>query len=208
MPSSLAGPWAEQIAAAIGESADPARALQEKRYLKSELAHLGTGIPALRRAVKAFLRAHPDLDRAELVALVDELAAVVAGGLVERFPGLSACLDRWSTDTDFWVRRSAILALLRPLRRGGGDWDRFAAYAEIMLSEREFFIRKAIGWVLRETAKQRPGLVYAWLEPRAGRASGVTIREGVKPLPPEQRERILSLARPGGRRSAAPRTGR
>jgi hypothetical protein len=50
--------------------------------------------------------------------------------------------------------------------------------------------------------------VYEWLEPRAGRTSGVTIREAVKPLPPEQRERILSLARPEGRRSAGPRTGR
>ena len=29
-----------------------------------------------------------------------------------------------------------------------------------MLEEREFFIRKAIGWVLRETSKRRPELVY------------------------------------------------
>ena len=36
-----------------------------------------------------------------------------------------------------------------------------------MLDEKEFFIRKAIGWVLRETSKQRPDEVYAWLLPRA-----------------------------------------
>ena len=35
-----------------------------------------------------------------------------------------------------------------------------------MLEEKEFFIRKAIGWVLRETAKKRPTLVYEWLLPR------------------------------------------
>jgi len=34
-----------------------------------------------------------------------------------------------------------------------------------MLSEKEFFIRKAIGWVLREVAKRRPGLVAGWLGP-------------------------------------------
>ena len=90
---------------------------------------------------------------------VDPLSIYLAGGLVERFPELSATLDRWSTDDDFWVRRSAMLALLIPLRQGAGDWDRFAGYADGMLDEKEFFIRKAIGWVLREVSKMRPELV-------------------------------------------------
>ncbi len=125
-------------------------------------------------------------------ALVDGLAVNVAGGLVERYPELTATLDRWATDTDFWLRRSALLALLRPLRRGGGDFDRFARYADQMVTEREFFIRKAIGSVLRETAKTRPALVSAWLGPRVHRASGVTVREAVKPLPPDLRIRLLA----------------
>ena len=124
-------------------------------------------------------------------AFVDELAAII-GPLVERAPELLAVLDRWSADTDFWVRRSALLALLPPLRRGVGDFERFGRYADQMLDEREFFIRKAIGWVLRETGKKRPDLVYAWLEPRCGRASGVTVREAVKYLSPRQRNALLS----------------
>ena len=64
-----------------------------------------------------------------------------------------------------------------------------------MLNEREFFIRKAIGWVLRETARKQPDLVYAWLEPRAGRASDVTAREAVKYLPNAQQETILAAHR-------------
>jgi 3-methyladenine DNA glycosylase AlkD len=125
-------------------------------------------------------------------ALVDELAAVVVGALVERHPELGAVLDRWAADADFWIRRSALLALLVPLRRGGGDFPRFTRYAEAMLEEREFFIRKAIGWVLRDTARKRPDLVYAWLLPRVARASGVTLREAVKPLSPEQRAALLA----------------
>ena len=54
-----------------------------------------------------------------------------------------------------------------------------------MLEEREFFIRKAIGWVLREAGKRRPDDVAAWLAPRTDRASGVTMREAVKYLPPD-----------------------
>jgi len=125
-------------------------------------------------------------------ALVDELAAVVVGALLKRSPEVGVALDRWAVDRDFWIRRSSLLALLIPLRKGGGDFERFARYADPMLEEKEFFIRKAIGWVLRETAKRRPDMVYEWLRPRAGRASGVTLREAVKPLSEPQRAEILA----------------
>ncbi len=128
-------------------------------------------------------------------ALVDSLAVHVAGPLVVRFPGVNAVLDRWASDPDFWVRRAAILALLAPLRRGAGDFERFSRYADAMLEEKEFFIRKAIGWVLREVAKKRPGVVAAWLAPRTGRASGVTVREAVRYLPPGDREMLVGAYR-------------
>ena len=125
-------------------------------------------------------------------ALVDGLAANVAGSLVDRHPELAATLDRWAGDDDFWLRRSAMLALLRPLRRDDGAFERFAGYADAMLEEKEFFIRKAIGWVLRDTARRRPDLVAAWLAPRVHRASGVTVREAVKPLPADVRAILLA----------------
>jgi 3-methyladenine DNA glycosylase AlkD len=125
-------------------------------------------------------------------ALVDPLAIKVAGSIADReSEAAGPVLDRWAADPDFWVRRSALLALLDPLKRGQGDFDRFSAYADAMLDEREFFVRKAIGWVLRETSKGRPELVADWLEPRLGRASGVTFREAVKYLSTDQREALL-----------------
>jgi hypothetical protein len=48
--------------------------------------------------------------------------------------------------------------------------------------------------VLRETSKRRPEEVYLWVLARAGRASGVTLREAVKYLEPAQREAILAAA--------------
>ena len=128
-------------------------------------------------------------------ALVDGLAASVTGPLVERCPELGSVLDRWAADDDFWVRRSALLALLLPLRRGAGDFARFGRYADAMLGEKEFFIRKAIGWVLRDTSTKRPELVAAWILPRAHRASGVTVREAVKRLPEAKRSAILEAYR-------------
>jgi 3-methyladenine DNA glycosylase AlkD len=136
-------------------------------------------------------------------AFVDELAIVITGPLVERSPDLLRVLDRWARDDDFWLRRSAMLALLRPLRRGNGDFRRFARYAERMLEEREFFIRKSIGWILRETGKRQPDVVYAWLLPRATRASGVTVREAVKYLSSAQRAEVLAAYRSAAHRARA-----
>ena len=78
------------------------------------------------------------------------------------------------------------------MRRGGGDFDRFSGYADQMLAEKEFFIRKAIGWILRETAKKRPALVAGWLAPRIQKVSGVTLRQALKPLPPATRDSLLA----------------
>lgn len=110
-------------------------------------------------------------------ALLDELAAKVAGPLLDRHPDRRAILDRWASDGDVWMRRSVLLAHLVALRRGGGDFAGFGRYADAMLDEREFFIRKAIGWVLRDTGRRRPELVAAWIRPRRSRASAVTLRE-------------------------------
>lgn len=130
------------------------------------------------------------LREARTWALVDPLAANVAGPLVAREPDLGATLDRWSTDEDFWLRRASMLSLLVPLRRGAGDFERFGRYADAMLEEREVFIRKCIGWVLREVAKRRPALVAAWVRPRAKRMAGMTYREATRTLPAATRARL------------------
>ncbi|MBW8874298.1 MAG: DNA alkylation repair protein [Acidobacteria bacterium] len=122
------------------------------------------------------------LRRSRSWAYVDFIAIQVVGPLVERDPRLNARLDRWVKDPDFWLRRSAVLALLLPLRRGGGDWPRFIRYADRLLEEKEFFIRKALGWVLREVSKKDPERVRRFLNEREGRVSGVTRREAEKYL--------------------------
>ena len=134
-------------------------------------------------------------------ALVDGLSSDAVSRLVARDPDeMTPTLDRWAADGDFWVRRASLLAELRPIRKGQ-PLDRFLARAELMLEEREFFIRKAIGWVLREAGKRRPSDVAAWLAPRTARASGVTMREAVKYLPAEVAATLMGAYR--GKRPAA-----
>jgi 3-methyladenine DNA glycosylase AlkD len=155
-----------------------------------------------RMAAVALLEAHPELvapsdlpllerliRESKTWAYVDGLAANVLGELLVRSSRTAPKLGRWAEDPDFWVRRSVLLAQIKPLKQGR-SFARFGRYADAMLDEKEFFIRKAIGWVLRETGKTRADDVYEWLAPRRDRASGVTMREAVKYLKPEQRDAL------------------
>jgi len=139
----------------------------------------------------------PLLRRAHTWALVDGLAVDVVTPILAGAPAAGRqVVARWARDDDFWIRRTALLSFLRGLRAGDDDaFARFAALAEPMLPEREFFIRKAIGWCLREYGKRRPDALAAWLMARAAGASGVTVREAVRHLPSVQREAVLAAYR-------------
>jgi 3-methyladenine DNA glycosylase AlkD len=126
-------------------------------------------------------------------ALVDVLAVNVVGRLAVR-TAIVDDLDQWARDSDFWVRRTSLLAEIRPLKTGL-PFAPFADRADLMLDEKEFFIRKAIGWVLREASKTRPDEVFGWLALRTARASGVTVREAVKYLGEPQRALIMRAYR-------------
>jgi 3-methyladenine DNA glycosylase AlkD len=133
-------------------------------------------------------------------ALVDGLAGDVAASITASHPQdttVDAVVRRWAVDEDFWVRRSALLAHLKSLGRRGSfeGWDRFCELADAMLDEREFFIRKAIGWVLREASKTHRDQVARWLRPRVSRISGVTIREAVRYLPNSDRDAMIEAYR-------------
>jgi 3-methyladenine DNA glycosylase AlkD len=91
-------------------------------------------------------------------------------------------LETWVGSDDMWVRRTSVLGL-RDLCTAGREWERFERAADVLLAEREFFIRKALGWVSRETGRRHPELVSRWVRANLGRMSGVTIREAVKYLP-------------------------
>jgi 3-methyladenine DNA glycosylase AlkD len=123
-------------------------------------------------------------------ALVDGLAVNVAGEIALRDPRSWPVVDGWAADADFWLRRSALLALLRGIRSGRPDLPRFTRYAEPLLAEREFFIRKAIGWVLREISRRDPDWVADWTDRHGAEMSGVTFREAVRRLPGADAERL------------------
>ena len=128
--------------------------------------------------------------KCETWALVDPLSKP-GEELVDRgMPGVGPMLDAWSTDENFWIRRYSLLVLMRGLVRDEEYWDRFVRYADSMIEEREFFIRKAIGWTLREVSKVRPEAVADYVQRHIPVISGVTFREAVKYLPEPDRTEL------------------
>ena len=109
---------------------------------------------------------------------VDELAMVV-GDLLRRFPKpMRALMRRWSTDPNLWKRRVSIICQLR--FKGDTDLDLLYANIEANLHDRDFFIRKAIGWALRQYAWTDPGEVARYVRAHENQLSGLSKREALK----------------------------
>lgn len=128
-------------------------------------------------------------------ALVDPLAHTVAGTILTGHPDVAATnVERWSLDEgSFWVRRLSVLSLSRPVRAGVVPFETFAVVADRLLDEREFFIRKSIGWVLRDIGRDDPASVEAFCRPRMGRMSTVTWAEARKRLAPDVVAELAAL---------------
>ena len=109
---------------------------------------------------------------------VDGLAAWCVGGLVRVDRTLTSETDRWIDGNDVWLARSAIL---HQLRWGAGtDADRLFDYSLRRAGDSEFFIRKAIGWALRQYARIDPEAVRTFVTTHE--FSGLTRREALKHL--------------------------
>jgi len=131
-------------------------------------------------------------------ALVDVLAGDVGGRLLLGHPEIEATYRKWGQDDDMWVRRSGLLGFLVPLRDPANHDRYFGVFTEIadsVLSDPRLFVRKAIGWVLRDVGKGQPDDVFAWLVPRVPQVSGVTLREAVKYLSSDQRDELMAAYR-------------
>ncbi|MFD6313897.1 DNA alkylation repair protein [Streptomyces nigra] len=109
---------------------------------------------------------------------VDALAAHVVGGLVAADPALTADMDAWIEDDDLWVVRTALLHQLRYGERT--DAGRLFAYCLRQSGHPDFFVRKAIGWCLREYAKTDPDAVRDFLAREGGRFAPLSVREALK----------------------------
>jgi 3-methyladenine DNA glycosylase AlkD len=110
---------------------------------------------------------------------VDVLASHHLGDVLRAAPRrMKPLMRRWSTDEHMWKRRASILCQLGFKR--DTDLDLLYACIEPNLGDGEFFIRKAIGWALRQYAWTDPIEVKGYVKSHRNRMSGLTVREAMK----------------------------
>ena len=112
---------------------------------------------------------------------VDPLAINQVGPLLRKHPEeIRPQLMAWSTGDDMWLRRSAILAQLKFKQQT--DWPLLKRFIEPSATSNEFFLRKGIGWALREYSKTEPERVLDYVRKNQAALSGLSKREGLKVL--------------------------
>ncbi|MDH2390657.1 DNA alkylation repair protein [Streptomyces sp. HNM0663] len=137
--------------------------------------HAGRCSPGLLPVVRTLITRVPWWDT------VDLLAAHVVGPLVRADPQLVPVMDDWIEHDDLWLVRGALLHQLR----SGQDTDAGRLFRHCLRrsGHPDFFIRKAIGWALREYARTDPEAVRAFVAGAHDRLAPLSVREAVKNLP-------------------------
>jgi 3-methyladenine DNA glycosylase AlkD len=109
---------------------------------------------------------------------VDSLAAHTTGSLVTTWPELADAMDEWIASDNIWLARTAILHQLG--YKSATDADRLFSHCLRRAGDPEFFVRKAIGWALREYSKTDGPAVRRFVRDHRSELSGLSQREGLK----------------------------
>ena len=110
---------------------------------------------------------------------VDAVAIHRVGPLLDLFPDkVGRLMLRWSDHDDMWRRRTSIICQVA--RRTDTDLDLLYRCIEPNITDRRFFIRKAIGWALRSYAWVDAKEIARYVEENSMRLSGLSKREALK----------------------------
>jgi 3-methyladenine DNA glycosylase AlkD len=109
---------------------------------------------------------------------VDALVKTIGPVVRRAGPRGKRAMDAAVKHDNFWVRRIAMLHQLG--LRGEVDTERLFRYAELLAVEKEFFIRKAIGWALRDYAWHDWRAIEKFLKTTQIGLCGLTVREASK----------------------------
>jgi len=112
---------------------------------------------------------------------VDEAATKLIGRVLSKERTATDLIVRsWIRSDDMWLRRTSIICQLG--HKGDTDTELLSDACTANLADTDFFIRKSIGWALREHAKTHSEWVRAYVEKHREELSGLSYREATKYL--------------------------
>lgn len=150
--------------------------VREERYAATSL----TGLPLARGRLELLPLHHEMIVTGAWWDHVDEVARRVGATLVAHPDLVAPLLRSWARDDDLWLRRCAIISQLG--LRDCTDVALLTDAVDANLADRELFIRKAIGWALRDHARTDPDWVRAFVAARHDALSPLSRREALKHL--------------------------
>jgi 3-methyladenine DNA glycosylase AlkD len=109
---------------------------------------------------------------------VDEAAHHVGQILRSDPKEMRPMMRAWSTDENLWKRRVSIICQIS--FKNETDLDLLYSNIDPNLADRDFFIRKAIGWALRAYAWTDPAEVARYVRAHESQLSGLSRREALK----------------------------
>ncbi|GAA4354522.1 DNA alkylation repair protein [Angustibacter luteus] len=149
---------------------------REERYAATALTGLGPAVGQLE-----LLPLHTEMiTTGAWWDHVDEVSQRVGATLAAHPDVVRPLVVSWTTDDDRWLRRASIICQLG--RKGSTDLALLTVAIDANLDDREFFIRKAIGWALRQYARTDPDWVRRFVVERDEQLSPLSRREALKHL--------------------------
>lgn len=127
-------------------------------------------------------------------ATTDAICAYLIGPLLVRYPALGARLRVWARDRNMWVRRAAAVGLI-PLVRLGLAGDLSYDIARQLHTDGEDLIQKAVGWLLRENAREDPMRLERYLRANGRSIPRTTVRYAIERFPARRRRALLKATK-------------
>ncbi len=121
--------------------------------------------------------------------IVDELCIRVLGQVALADPKVLELTNAWVDSSNLWLRRASLLVYLPKIRKKQPPSLELLHNCRSLSSESDFFIRKAIGWVLREMTDNVYDLAISWITILSSDLSRLSFREATRKLPKSVRER-------------------
>ncbi|MBY8998082.1 MAG: DNA alkylation repair protein [Candidatus Thorarchaeota archaeon] len=125
------------------------------------------------------------VEDADTWGIIDPLCSPAIGSMLLRDEKVEDTLRSWRMSDNFWRRRASVLPFLHLALKSQYKPDFNDKILEAIsphISDNEFFVGKAAGWVLRELSKRDPELVRTYLDENGGKMTKLVIREGSKKL--------------------------
>jgi 3-methyladenine DNA glycosylase AlkD len=125
------------------------------------------------------------VDDGDTWGIIDPLCSPTIGLMILRDEKVEDILRTWRTSENFWRRRASLLPFLHLALKSQYRpefSDKILEAVTPHISDREFFVGKAAGWLLRELSKRDPELVRSYLDKNRERMTKLVIREGSKKL--------------------------